>query len=111
MLKRVTIRPDSTFTAQYPHALNTRVTIRCKDGREFSREHVGFEGGLENPLTWDRTVEKFHWLSEPHADSQLRHRIIELVEALEQHSIAELMALMATVHPQATYPARHAGIQ
>ncbi|MGO4303282.1 MmgE/PrpD family protein [Cupriavidus sp. RAF12] len=111
LLRRVVIRPDSTFTAQYPHALNTRVTIRCKDGREFSKEHVGFEGGLENPLTWDRTVEKFHWLSEPYADSQLRHRIIEMVEDLERHSIAELMALMTAVHPRAAYPARHAGIQ
>jgi 2-methylcitrate dehydratase len=111
LLKRVNVRPDPAFTSQYPHALNTRVTIHCKDGRVFSKEHVGFEGGLENPLTWERTVEKFHWLSEQHADESLRSEIIELVSALEDHSIEELMQLMTRVSPVKAFPARHPGIQ
>ncbi|WP_144156651.1 MmgE/PrpD family protein [Paraburkholderia sp. BCC1885] len=111
LLKRVTVRPDPVFSAQYPQALNTRVTIRCKNGRSVSKEHVGFEGGLDNPFTWERTVEKFHWLSEPYADEALRGEIIELVSTLEQHPIAELMQLLARVSPQARYPANHPGIQ
>ena len=111
LLGKVTVRPDAAFSAQYPHALNTRVTIRCKDGRVLSKVHVGFEGGLENPFTWERTVEKFHWLSEPYADEALRGQIIDLVSTLDEHRIAELMQLLAKVSPAARYPAKHPGIQ
>ncbi|WP_454752690.1 hypothetical protein [Cupriavidus necator] len=111
LLKKVTVRPDPAFTAQYPQALNTRVTIRCKDGRELSAEHVGFEGGLGNPLSWERAVEKFHWLSEPYADEALRGQIIHLVSTLDEHSISELMQLMAKVSPAPKFPAKHRGIQ
>jgi 2-methylcitrate dehydratase len=111
LLRKVVVRPDAAFSAQYPHALNTRVTIRCKDGREFSKEHVGFEGGLDNPFTWERTVEKFHWLSEQYADEALRDQIIDLVSTLDEHPIAELMQLLAKVSPEPRYPAKHPGIQ
>jgi 2-methylcitrate dehydratase len=38
---------------------------------------VGYEGGIDNPMSWDRVVEKkFHWLSEAFADENLRNRII-----------------------------------
>ncbi|CDY78463.1 2-methylcitrate dehydratase [Caballeronia glathei] len=111
LLKKVHVRPDAAFTSRYPHALNTRVTIRCKNGRVVSKEHVGFEGGLENPLTWERTVEKFHWLSEQYADASLRKEIIELVSTLENHSVAELMQLMTRVSPVPRFPAEHPGIQ
>jgi 2-methylcitrate dehydratase len=111
LLNKVTVRPDAAFSAQYPAALNTRVTIRCKDGQVFSKEHVGFEGGLDNPFTWERTVEKFHWLSEPYADETLRGQIIDLVTTLDEKPIVELMQLLAKVSPEPRYPARHPGIQ
>jgi 2-methylcitrate dehydratase len=111
LLRKVVVRPDAAFSAQYPHALNTRVTIRCKDGRTLTKEHVGFEGGLENPLTWERTVEKFHWLSEPYADEALRGQIIDLVSTLDEHTIEDLMQRLAKVSPEPRYPAKHPGIQ
>jgi len=111
LLRKVTVRPDAQFTAQYPQALNARVTIRCKDGRVLSQAHVGFEGGLDNPFTWERTVEKFHWLSEPYADEALRGQIVDLVSALDEHPIEALMQLLVKVSPEAKFPATHPGIQ
>jgi 2-methylcitrate dehydratase len=111
LLRRVTVKPDAEFTAQYPDALNTRVTIKCKDGRVFAREHVGFEGGLDNPFTWERTVEKFHWLSEQYADEALRKQIIDLVSSLDERPISELMQLLAKVSREPRFPAKHLGIQ
>lgn len=111
LLKRVTVRPDETFSHQYPKALNTRITIRCTDGRVLSKEHVGFEGGLENPLSWERVVEKFHWLSEQHAEQSLRDEIVHMVSNLESHSIRELMALMTRVSTAKRFPVTHPGIQ
>ncbi|QID17352.1 MmgE/PrpD family protein [Nitrogeniibacter mangrovi] len=111
LLARVTVRPDESFSAQYPHALNTRITIQCKDGRVVSKEHVGFEGGLEKPLTWERTVEKFHWLSEQYAERALRDEIIQWVLHLEDRPVGTLMELLARVSPTQRFPADHPGIQ
>ncbi|MDN7182627.1 MmgE/PrpD family protein [Caballeronia sp. SEWSISQ10-4 2] len=47
------MRPNAEFRARYPRALNARVTIKFEDGRVFSKVHVGFEGGLDNPFTWE----------------------------------------------------------
>ena len=44
LLNRVEIRPDDAFTAKYPHELNTRITIKTKDGRAFDREQLGYRG-------------------------------------------------------------------
>jgi len=111
LLAKVTVRPDAGFTAQYPQALNVRVTIKCSDGRVFSREHVGFEGGLDKPFTWERTVEKFNWLSEQYADEALRGQIIHLVSTIDEHPVKELMQLMARVSPEPRFPVKHPGIQ
>ncbi|HVE06271.1 MAG TPA: MmgE/PrpD family protein [Paraburkholderia sp.] len=111
LLAKVEVRPDATFTAQYPAELNARVTIRCHHGLVVSKQHMGFEGGLDNPLTWERTVQKFHWLAEPYADEKLRADIIALVVELESHPIAALMQLLTRVSPTACFAAQHPGIQ
>src|SRR5450755_75351 len=111
LLGRVEIRPDDAFTAKYPHELNTRIVIKTKDGRTFNREQVGYEGGLGNPLSWERAVEKFNWLSEPFADAALRHNIVEAVVKIDERPIADLMRLLGKVDPMPVYPASHPGIQ
>jgi 2-methylcitrate dehydratase len=63
LLMRVDIRPDERFSARYPHELSARVTIRTKDRRVFVKEQNGYQGGLTNPMSWERTVEKSHWLT------------------------------------------------
>jgi 2-methylcitrate dehydratase len=111
LLNRVEIRPDDAFTAKYPHKLNTRIAIKTKDGRTFDREHLGYEGGLSNPLSWERVVEKFNWLSEPFADAALRHNIVEAVMTIDQRPITDLMGLLGKVNPKAVHPAFDPGIQ
>jgi len=111
LLARVEVRPDDEFTARYPHELNTRITIHAKGGRHFVKEQLGYEGGLATPMSWERTVEKFHWLSEAFADAGLRGRIIAAVETLDSRPLSDLMALLAEVRPVATYPTSHPGIQ
>src|SRR6202048_489897 len=79
LLARVEVHPDEHFTARYPKELNARITIHTKDQRILVKEQLGYEGGLTNPMSWDRIVEKFHWRSEPFADKDLRSRLIETV--------------------------------
>jgi 2-methylcitrate dehydratase len=75
------------------------------------KEQVGYEGGLTNPMSWHRTVEKFQWLSEPFADDDLKSRLIETVQQLDERPISHLMELLSQVRPVAAFPATHAGIQ
>jgi 2-methylcitrate dehydratase len=111
LLARVEVQPDERFSARYPLELSAAVTIRTKDERVFVKEQHGYEGGLSNPMSWDRTVEKFHWLSEAFADEDLRNRIINIVQELDARPISDLMDLLAQVRCTAVFPRTHAGIQ
>ena len=111
LLMRVEIRPDERFSARYPHELSARVTIRTKDQRVFVKEQNGYEGDLTNPMSWERTVEKFHWLAEGFADEELRSGLIGAVEQLDTSAISYLTNLLALVRPTAVFPITHRGIQ
>jgi 2-methylcitrate dehydratase len=111
MVRRVEVCSDPQLTARYPQELSARITIRTKDQRAFVTEHLGYEGGLNQPMSWERTVEKFHWLSEAYADAGLRSRLIKAVEEIDSRPIAHLMELLAQVRPTAVFPTTHRGIQ
>jgi 2-methylcitrate dehydratase len=111
LLKRIDIYPEDSFSSRYPQELGARITINTKDQRTFVKEQAGYEGGLTNPLSWDRTVEKFHWLTEAFADENLRSSIIRAVEHLDTIEISDLMSLLSQVSRTSIYPATHLGIQ
>jgi 2-methylcitrate dehydratase len=111
LLARVEVRPDEHFTVSYPRELDARITIYTKDQRLLVKEQLDYEGGLANPMSWDRAVEKFHWLSEPFADEDLRRRLVEAVHQLDARPISDLMDLLSQVRPTAVFPATHPGIQ
>jgi len=75
------------------------------------KEQNGYEGGLVNPMSWERTVEKFHWLTEAIADEELRGGIIGAVAQLDTSELSDLTNLLAQVRPVAAFPTTHPGIQ
>lgn len=111
LLAKVHIEPDEQYSAGYPRELSARVKIRTKQQHTFEKEQFGYEGGLTNPLTWDRTVEKFHWLAEGFADEKLRDEIVRNVQKLDSIDLSDLIDLLAKVHTSQTFPATHGGIQ
>ena len=110
MVARVEVRPDAQLTARFPKELAARITVTTKDGRKLVKEHLGYEGGIDNPMSWERVVQKFHWLSEASADEALRGKIIEAVERIDSRPISDLMGLLAQVQPTGVYPKPRAGI-
>ena len=78
--------------------------ITLKDGREIHREQTDFEGSPTRPMSWDRVVEKFHWLAEPFADTALRGEIVDAVQRLDGIAVADLAALLAAVSPAVQRP-------
>jgi len=111
MIERVEIRPDAQLTARFPRELCARITVLTTDGRVLVKEHLGYEGGLDNPMSWERTVEKFHWLTEAFANEDLRHQLIEAVQELDRRPISALVDLLAGVQRVAVFPVTHPGIQ
>ncbi len=110
LLARVDIRPTAEFTDLYPTTLGCRITLRTRDGREIDKTQLGYEGGQQQPLTWERTVEKFHWLAEPYADAALRGAIIAAVQDLDRQPVSELLGLLGQVTPDAARPSTLPGL-
>jgi 2-methylcitrate dehydratase len=48
MVARVEVRPDELFTARFPNELCAR--IYTKDQRVLVKEHIGYDGGTDNPM-------------------------------------------------------------
>jgi 2-methylcitrate dehydratase len=107
LMRRVRVRPDDEFTAGYPSTTPVRVRITGTDGREHTREQHDYEGARTRPLSWQRVVDKFHWLAEPYADGALRQDIVAAVDNLEHLAVAELTALLARVDPAPRRPRTH----
>lgn len=104
LLARVRVQAAADLTEAYPARTQARVRIVLQDGREVHREQSDFEGSPTRPMSWDRVVEKFHWLAEPFADASLRGEIIDAVARLDEIPVAELAALLAAVSPVAHRP-------
>ena len=111
LLSRVQIQPSAEFTKLYPEQLGCRITIRRETGPALVERQLGYEGGLEHPMTWDRTVQKFHWLAEPYVAAALRDEIIGAVEDLDRVPVRKLLNLLGQVSPQAIFPSGRRGFE
>ena len=54
-------------------------------------------------MSWDRVVEKFHWLSEQFADASLRDELIQAGQELDAKPISALLDLLGMVGPMAIF--------
>ena len=104
LLSRVAVEPAADLTADYPQRTAARVHVVTRDGREFSREESDYEGSPTRPLSWERVVEKFHWLAEPFCDEALRTEIIAAVDHIDEISTAELAGLLGAASRTAQRP-------
>jgi 2-methylcitrate dehydratase len=111
LLAKVKVEPNPRFTDGYPEHLGCRIVILTRSGNTYTKDQNGYEGGQDQPLTWERVVEKFHWLAEPYADASLRQAIIAEVENLGQRPVSVLMSLLARVNPDAKFPSTLRGVQ
>jgi 2-methylcitrate dehydratase len=100
LLNRISVRPDAALTARYPESTPVRIAMTLRNGQQVSREQEDFEGARSRPFTWDRTVEKLHWLAEQYADDGLRGAIVDTVGHLDEAPVSALTGLLAQVSQQ-----------
>jgi 2-methylcitrate dehydratase len=104
LLARVDVVAAADLTANYPQRTAVRVRVFTRDGREFGREESDYEGSPTRAMSWDRVVDKFHWLAEPFCDEPLRADIVAAVHHIDDISITALTALLGAVSPESRRP-------
>jgi 2-methylcitrate dehydratase len=95
LLKKVSIRPNTEFTAQYPQKMPAKITIRLRDGTVVEHQVQDYPGLASHPFTWEESVEKFDALVVGRVDAALSREIKEAVLSLESIQARDLVKLLS----------------
>src|SRR5246500_4367519 len=98
LLKKVSARPNASYTAQYPRRMPAKITVHLHDGTTLEHEVQDYPGIPSRPFTWNDAVDKFDQLTADRIDSDLAYEIKDAVHSLEQIKVRDLMALLARIH-------------
>lgn len=110
MVARIEVRSDSQLTARFsPRACGPRDDSH-EGWANIRKGATGLRGGIDQPMSWSRVVDKFHWLSERFADEALRNRIVQTVQEIDARPISDVMNLLAQVQPTEVFPKTRRGI-
>jgi 2-methylcitrate dehydratase len=71
--------------------------VHLKNGDTHQIEKSDYEGFHTRPMSWETIIQKFEGLAEPYTSQELREQIVEMVQDFEQHSVTELMEILAQV--------------
>jgi 2-methylcitrate dehydratase len=97
LLKKISARPNSEYTAVYPTKMPAKITVRLQDGTTIENEVEDYPGMPSRPFTWDQVVAKFDALVKGRVDSSLADEIKDAVRSLESIEISDLMALLTRI--------------
>jgi 2-methylcitrate dehydratase PrpD len=95
---KVSAIPGKTFD-DYTHcATGQMVTVKMKNGAEYSYDAGRPKGHSSNPMTWDEIAAKFFDISALNLSKNDADACVDLVDGLEKvKNIAELMAIVTKV--------------
>ena len=99
LLKKVSIRPNDEFTAQYPRKMPAKITIHLQDGTVIEHQVQDYPGLASHPFTWGESVEKFDRLVAGRIDAGLRREIKDAVLSLESIQVRDLVNLLSHASP------------
>lgn len=99
VLAGMQVRVDDEAESHFPDSMDSRVTVRLRDGREVSAYGVGHVQGDRN-LTpgarWEVAVRKFHRLGAGHLSADQRDKVVAAVRDLADGAATDqLMGLLA----------------
>ena len=100
LLRRVEVRPAGDLTARFPAEHPCRLRLHLTGGATLSAERADYEGFLTRPMVWDAAAAKFDRLAGRRTDDRLRSRIKEAVAGLEEITVSELTATLASMPSQ-----------
>jgi 2-methylcitrate dehydratase len=97
LLCRVIVRPRGDYTARFPEAMPSRVTVTLTDGRIFTHALSDYPGFGTRPQTWEDAMEKFTTLAASEFAETVLAEIASAVHDLEHITVAELTRLLGYI--------------
>jgi 2-methylcitrate dehydratase len=97
LLRKVTVKPSSDYSREFPDEMPCRITLTLRDGRRIAKEKHDYEGFRTRPMSWERAVEKFERLAAPYTERSLCREIVSVVSDLEAIQVSDLTKLLAGV--------------
>ena len=70
LLKKVSIRPNDEFTAQYPRKMPAKITIGLQDGTVIKHQVQDYPGLASHPFTWEESRREIRQRSQPVASTR-----------------------------------------
>jgi 2-methylcitrate dehydratase len=98
LLRKVSVRPDASFTARYPDEFPSRMTVRLESGRSFTHEVSDCPGFPTRPFTWQEVSAKFDRLAAGRVSADLRRDIKNAVRSLEDIQVSDLTKLLGELN-------------
>src|ERR1700756_2849358 len=95
LLKKVSIRPNDEFTAQYPRKMPAKITVGLQDGTVIEHQVQDYPGLASHPFTWEESVKKFDALAAGRIDAGLSREIKAAVLSLESIQVRDLVNLLS----------------
>jgi 2-methylcitrate dehydratase len=95
LLKKVSIRPNDEFTAEYPRKMPAKITIGLQDGTVIEHQVQDYPGLASHPFTWEESVKKFDTLAAGRVDAGLSREIKDAVLSLESIQVRDLVNLLS----------------
>jgi 2-methylcitrate dehydratase len=97
LMKNVRVVRDAGFVERYPAAMPTRITVRTRDGKTYTKQKDVPLGHPGNPMSDQEVEAKFRRLAERRLGRTRADRFIRLIWNLDRLSeVAALMPLMRT---------------
>ena len=97
LIGKVAIHPDAGYSDRFPDEMPSKVTITMRDGPVLQRKVRSCEGSCNLPMSWDAAYRKFEGLAAPYTTKDQREQIADTIATFDQHTVGELMALLAEV--------------
>ena len=95
LLRTVEVEEDEELTERFENGeMPAVIDIALADDSTRHVEKDAFNGHPTNPMTWEQVEEKFTTMTEERYDEDHRREIIDTVENLEEHDVADLTALL-----------------
>jgi 2-methylcitrate dehydratase len=95
LLRTVVIKDDERHTEEFVHGrMPATIDVELADGTKYHIEKDSFQGHPTKPMSWEQIEEKFERMTSNRYDEQHRSDLIETIKTLDEHDVANLVALL-----------------
>lgn len=96
LLQKINVSENKDYSNRFPKEMACDIIFYMNDGKQYRIDKTDYEGFFTRKASWDTVVDKFKKLSLKYINKDTQHKIIEMVQNLEDYKIKELMNLLTT---------------